>query len=91
MSEIRDEATNKIGVICQDMLSRNEENGFLSIKELGNYIEKILSIPEIAVVDRENFGLPDNVRWHRVEREFEAYCAGRNDMLGDGWVKEVKE
>ena len=37
----------------------------------------------VIKVDRE---LPDNEVWHKVEREFEAYCAGRNDMLKAGYV-----
>jgi hypothetical protein len=33
--------------------------------------------------------LPDNEYWHKEDREFEAYCAGRNDMLGAGFVKVI--
>ncbi len=33
--------------------------------------------------------LPDNSVWHKDEREFEAYCAGRNELIGKGWVKTL--
>jgi len=52
--------------------------------------DEILAIPEIAVVDSDP-ELPDNVAWHMKEREFEAYCAGQNDMLIAGYRQEVKE
>lgn len=47
----------------------------------------------VIKVERE---LPDNEMWHKVEREFEAYCAGRNDILKwhedslEPLIKEVK-
>lgn len=43
----------------------------------------------------EEAELPDNKAWHKNEREFEAYSAGRNEMIMAGYRKfkkiEVKE
>jgi len=35
--------------------------------------------------------LPDNIAWHHNEREFEAFCAGRNILVSAGWIKRVCE
>ena len=37
----------------------------------------------VIKVDRE---LPDNKVWHKAEREFEAYCAGKNELIMAGYV-----
>ena len=34
-----------------------------------------------GTVIRTDGELPDNKAWHKIEREYEAYCAGKNDML----------
>ncbi len=86
MSELRDKIIKTLDTILRNIAEAESQNRGWSAK---TYRELILSIPGIAIVDREA-ELPDNVAWHRVEREFEAYCAGRNDMLGAGWVKEMK-
>ena len=39
----------------------------------------------------EDQSVPDNLVWQRNERHFEAYCAGRVDMLNAGFVKLIKE
>ena len=51
--------------------------------------KQILSLPNIAVL-ADNQGLPDNEVWHKVEGQFEAYCAGKNEMLKDKWKRIVK-
>ena len=35
--------------------------------------------------------LPYNLMWHKVEREFEAYCAGQNDMTDAGYTSAIEE
>lgn len=39
-----------------------------------------------GVVIKVEKELPDNEAWHRIEREFEAYCAGKNELIGAGYV-----
>ena len=53
------------------------------------YADQILNLSGIAVID-EDAELPDNKEWHKNAREFEAYCAGRNDMLNADWRKVIK-
>ena len=49
------------------------------IKNWGNELAiEILSYLKSQV---EEVKLPDNKYWHKNEREFEAYCAGRNDVI----------
>jgi len=57
---------------------------------LSDVIDVVLESPHVAIVDR-NAPLPDNKEWHKVEREYEAFCAGQNSMVEDGWVKEINE
>jgi len=45
---------------------------------------------KIALVDTKT-ELPDNEAWHKVEREFEAYCAGKNEGLGAGFTAKIIE
>ncbi len=35
--------------------------------------------------------IPDNEVWCKVEREFEAYCAGQNDMTNAGFTSAIEE
>ena len=46
-------------------------------------MERLGNIGVVLKVERE---LPDNKLWHQVNRQFEAYCAGKNDMIGAGFV-----
>lgn len=50
------------------------------------YLSYLHSQGVVLKVERE---LPDNEVWHKVEREFEAYCAGKNEMLQ--WHKDSFE
>ncbi len=34
---------------------------------------------------------PDNIAWHKNDREYEAYCAGHNDVILAGFVRVIKE
>ena len=49
------------------------------------------TVDEILVLNLvqldENQELPENKVWHKEERLFEAYCAGRNDMLSASFRK----
>ena len=51
---------------------------------------QILAIKGIRI-ETEDQSLPDNPYWHKEDREFEAYCAGHNDMLKAGFVKVLKK
>ena len=48
-------------------------------------------ISGLEVKADDQMTLPDNQVWHRNEREFEAYCSGKNDMVSDKWVKVVEK
>ena len=50
--------------------------------------DQILSLDGIEI-RADDQSLPDNLAWHKEDREFEAYCAGHNDMLGVGFVKVI--
>lgn len=49
---------------------------------------QILSNPKIRIEDDDQ-SLPDNLVWHKVEREFEAYCAGQNEVLAAKFVRVI--
>jgi len=102
MSEIRDKVKGELDIALEnyfvfvDGIHKQFEKGTitweeegLKLKELKEEIiaEQILSIPELAIVDREA-KLP--------EKEFVSsnencrYKEAQRDMLKAGWVKEVK-
>ena len=43
---------------------------------------------DVVIIDTER-ELPDNEAWHKNEREFEAYCAGRNELVMAGYVAMI--
>lgn len=43
------------------------------------------------MTDIRQDSLPDNPAWHKTPELFEAYCAGRNDMLSAGYRKVPEE
>jgi len=51
----------------------------------GRLIKRLSSL-DVCIIDSDA-ELSDNEVWHKSEREFEAYCAGKNDMLEEGYVK----
>ena len=81
MSEIRD----RVGRTVAEAIVECWDKRKLS----GETARAILSIPELAVVDRKA-ELPDPDP-HNYEGEFEAICATKDVILKEGWVKEVKE
>jgi len=86
MSEIRNGVKEKIVKIIDNSIMAVLVDGRFNPSP---YADEILAIPELAIVDR-GAELPDNPAWHENEREFEAFCAGRNIMLQNDYVKEVK-
>jgi len=73
----------------RDFGSKNMDKNTLN--DLENDADQILSIDGIRVEAKDQ-SLPDNLHWHKDELEFEAYCAGHNDLIGAGFVKvEPKE
>jgi len=40
-------------------------------------------------IKADDQSLPDNEFWHKDPKEFEAYCAGRNDMVNDNFVRVI--
>jgi len=89
MNEIKGRVICKIAEILSEMDTDNPDEGI-------KVIEKIVAIPEIAIVDREA-GLPDISRFS--DRYWEIFHPStrfgakeaQQDMLKAGWVKEVKE
>lgn len=92
VTEIRREVEADIAVIISALIDNRITSSFklFPTSDLFLLARQILSISKIAVVNRE-VELPDNEIWHKNEREFEAFCAGRNIMLQDGFVKEIKD
>ena len=111
MEEIRDKAISKLRGILDagDMMLNPPEDmdGFIdkeAVKQ--SRIEQILSIPEIAIVDRDA-ELPENKMkcsmriigepeitkqvQEDIEREMSIYEMAQQDMLKAGYVKEVKD
>lgn len=53
---------------------------------VGSPNKVVCECKELVQLD-EDQSVPENPAWHKNEREFEAYCAGRNDMLRAGFRK----
>jgi len=49
---------------------------------------EILNI--IGSIPAKNQSLPDNEAWHKTEREFEAFCAGRNILIDNKFMRFLK-
>ena len=47
----------------------------------------IIALNSLVVIPDTEAELPDNEFWRKNTGKFEAYCSGRNDMLGAGYVK----
>jgi len=85
MSEIRDRVRTQFRDILRQHLEAYQQMG-LGASERAIY--QILSIPELAIVDREA-ELPDyRMEPYEVHRTIQK---AQKDMLKAGWVKEVKE
>ena len=93
MSKIRDRVKSKMGYLMLEEVSMP-----LGMPE--KIVKKLLSIPELAVVNREaelpeipDFGYDlGNCRRAIKDEPIEAiYTKAQQDMLKEGWVKEVEE
>jgi len=96
MSEIRDRVIEQLYAklkAFETMLSNSEIAEFLDKEAMmQSGIEQILSIPELAVVDREA-ELPKNPYLSRgmmKSYQYSGYEKAQQDMLKAGWVKEIK-
>jgi len=75
--------------IISEAIRKSRENvrdiGIHSLVEdtVKEAIEFLDSEGVVRKVDRE---LPDSEAWHKDSREFEAYCAGRNELIGSGYT-----
>ena len=54
--------------------------------DVAEMVDKILNLKDskgylVEVADPDQ-GVIDNETWHKVDREYEAYCAGQNTMAG---------
>lgn len=105
MSEIRDKVEKQIAGILKQPLKIDllgaKAKGWKGIKQSPDMrIAQILSITELAVVDREAV-LPENPRllWEDVDdiekapenQPYYAYAKAQQDMLNAHYVKEIKE
>lgn len=99
MSEIRDKAI----IALQDLLGGcldtegTDECQHLTDQQVRHLIKAILSIPELAIVDRGT-ELPENPHRKTLELQpylnnisHKAYKVSQQDILKAGWVKEVKD
>lgn len=98
MSEIRDRARQRVIEILVKPLKvpYQEDAAVMMVQGCINQAEEILSIPELAVVDREaelpigrwSFQIPgDQQDWLNQKK---GYGEAQQDMLKAGWVKEDK-
>jgi len=91
--KVKEEIDNRLrGFIISYNQAEDSYQQLLIVEKYRNYI---LSIPELAVVDR-NAELPDNPFTYphpmvRVSEQRAAYMRAQQDMLKAGWVKEVKD
>ena len=69
-------------IILQDYEPHDGWN--ISLAEVASNILTFLDKNNVVQIEEKE--LPDNEAWHRVEREFEAYCAGKNDVFK--WHKD---
>ena len=97
MSEIRDKVKEQlIAIIYEPFLLYHPQMGlqYASIdkRKASDIADKILAIPELAVVDRRAV-MPEPPLELRLMPDFSLYWfeAGRSNLLKEGWVKEVKE
>lgn len=87
MSEIRDRTHIKIASLMRK---------YFLIKTPEDITDQILSIKELAIVDREA-KLPecptkaDETKDIEIHRYKQGYRQAQQDMLKEGWVKEIKE
>jgi len=87
MSEIR----NRVEILgdIRSVIVGWAEDGKGHLATLEDCAEQLLSIPELAIVDREAI-LPD-IRWERDCPAATVADVTQHDMVNAGWVKEVKE
>ena len=52
-------------------------DGSLSKEVYTRRARQILSHPNLALIAKEEY---ENKAWHKEDREYEAYCAGKNDV-----------
>jgi len=89
MSGIRDRVKKQLSWVHTEIgTPSGNQKAYLSPDQ----IDQILSIPELAIVDRKA-ELPENP-YNPNKRGFtaqlSAYSDGQQDMLKAGWVREVK-
>lgn len=88
MSKIRDRVIKELEDRCRSMITASHYNQ-LDETQFRNYIEGILSIPELAIVDRK--AQPPIRFIHPDDSSVLSYEKCKEDMLKVGYIKEVKD
>lgn len=82
--EIREGIENHLYTLVGMVRFKDRTTDPESIEQCLNILWEYLHSQGVVIqVDRK---LPDNEAWHKVEREFEAYCAGKNELIMAGLV-----
>ncbi len=83
MSELREDTRQQIKLVLKEIPAHIAK---LEVYDYSYYIDKILSIENLTIVDREAelpkavWNMPLEMRDRKVQQ----------DMLKEGWIKEIK-